>query len=351
MVDLSKRTVSLDDIVFDTFGGSPRYVPLSIADDELIVRLMDAIEPILQPVYGDVDALPWLKDEHLVMGYLAGGGAYAYPVNILNFHEIVNDDIGGQPLLVTYCPLCFSGIVFDRVVDGEELTFGNTSALYQSDMVMYDHQTGSYWFQVGGEAVVGTLAGRRLKLLPSTVMEWRLWKSLHPDTRLLAGTASSPDKFASSKYARDISSGLQDRVNREEFVFPVSKELLDPRLPAGEIVLVVEASGSTKAYPLDQIVESAVNDEIGGEPVVLLSLNGNRGASAFSPLVQGRKHTFEFLEGRQAFADRETGSIWNLGGKSISGPHAGFQLDRLNTRRAFWFSVATAFPGIDLYEP
>ena len=103
----------------------------------------------------------------LVVACSAGGEAFAYPINILNFHEMVNDTTGGIPLLATYCPQCFSGVVFSREVDGQTLTFGNTSALYQSDLVMYDHQTGSYWFQVGGEAVVGTLTRARLEPLPS----------------------------------------------------------------------------------------------------------------------------------------------------------------------------------------
>ena len=97
------------------------------------------------PSYGAANALPCLEDDDLVLGYVAGDEAFAYPINILNFHEMVNDTIDGVPLLITYCPLCFNGVVFSRVVDGETLTFGNTSALYQSDLVMYDHQTNSYW--------------------------------------------------------------------------------------------------------------------------------------------------------------------------------------------------------------
>ena len=93
------------------------------------------------PAYGALDALPWLDDD-LVLGYESGDDAYAYPINILNFHEIVNDTIGGVPVLITYCPLCFSGVVFNRELDGQALTFGNTSALFQPDLVMSEHQTG-----------------------------------------------------------------------------------------------------------------------------------------------------------------------------------------------------------------
>ena len=120
-------------------------------------------------------------------------------------HEIVSDVIEGVPVLVTYCPLCFSGVVYSRELDGRLLTFGNTSALYQSDLVMYDHQTGSYWFQVAGEGVVGPLTASRLDLLPSTTVSWGEWRRLYPETRLLTGFADSATEsvFADSRYGRD----------------------------------------------------------------------------------------------------------------------------------------------------
>ena len=141
-------------------------------------------------------------------------------LNILNFHEIVNDTIGGVPVLITYCPLCFSGVVFSWEVDGETVTFGNTSALYQSDLVMYDHQTRSYLFQVAGEAVVGTLTGSWLKPLPSAMMPWGDWKALHPEIRLIIGAEGS---------------GYQDRINDGQFAFPVDEDKLDGRPGGGRV--------------------------------------------------------------------------------------------------------------------
>ena len=116
----------------------------------------------------------------------ASGQAFAYPIKFLNFHELVNDEIDGVHLLVTYCPLCGSGVVFDRRVGDEVLVFGNTSALYNSDLVMFDHATGSYWFQTGGEAIVGEKTGTRLIPLASFFMQWSQWTELHPDTQVLA---------------------------------------------------------------------------------------------------------------------------------------------------------------------
>jgi len=143
-LDRSIHSVPLDQILFDTFGTTrARFVPLSEISDALQTDLKDAITPVALPAYGALDALPW-PDDDLALGYESGDDAYAYPINILNFHEIVNDTIGGVPVLITYCPLCFSGVVFNWELDGQTLTFGNTSALYQPDLVMSDHQTVSY---------------------------------------------------------------------------------------------------------------------------------------------------------------------------------------------------------------
>jgi hypothetical protein len=111
-VDLSSHSVPLDDVHFDTFDGGS--VPLSESTPELRARLLDAIPPIDRPVYGDVSAGDWLAPNDLVVGYVAGGETYAYPFKILNFHEIVNDEIDGVPVLISYCPLCRSAIVYDR---------------------------------------------------------------------------------------------------------------------------------------------------------------------------------------------------------------------------------------------
>ena len=231
------------------------------------------------------------------------------------------------------------------------LTFGNTSALYQSDLVMYDHQTGSYWFQVAGEAVVGTLTGSRLKLLPSTTMSWGEWKRLYPDTRLLTGTVRSPKSFAQERYRRGFSGDFQDQINEGRFIFPVDREMLDVRLDIGEIVLTVEVGDAATAFPLGIIGDGAVNHQVGGQPVVVFARAGSRAVGAFSPVVGGQKLTFDYRADGESFFDRESGTRWDEAGRGVSGPLAGTQLQRLDTRRAFWFSIAIALPEVEVYLP
>lgn len=311
--------------------------------------------PVERPVYCAPNALPWLTYEHLVIGYEPGDEAFAYPINILNSHEIVNDFIGGVPVLIAYCPLCFRGVVYNRDVDGETLTFGNTSALYQSDLVMYDHQTGSYWFQVAGEAVVGTQTGSRLKALPSATMPWGDWKSLHPGTKLITGAEGSETTFTADQYASGFGVGCQDRIDDGQFVFSVDDDKLDERLSAGEIVLTVEVGDDMTAFPLGAIGDGAMNAEVGGVPVVVFTAFSGRSVGDFSrsPVpgsTSGPTLTFDYRDG-EAFVDRETGNIRDFAGRVQGGPLTGSRLERVSTHRSFWFAVAISFPGVEIYIP
>ena len=347
-MDTSLHSVPLEDVVFDTFRGG--FIRLPNATEEVIEALRDAIRPIYQPRYDGPEGGRWLQPGDLVIGYRGASAAYAYPVKMLNFHEIVNDVIDEVPVLVTYCPLCASGVVFDRRLDGETLVFGNTSALYENDLVMFDYRTGSYWFQSGGEAIVGTLTGSRLKPLASAILPWQSWLDLHPQTRVLSrdqGFEVVPN------YDRDlspISGGEDDEYLSPEviFPFPITIEKLDPRLRPTAVVISVAADGQEKAYPLEQLGDRVVNDVIGEEPVLVISQEGPFGL-AFSRRVDGRVLTFDLQDDR--IRDLETGSRWDLVGRSVAGPLAGEELQPLPTRRGLWFTIALAIPEIPLYQP
>ena len=342
IVDLTTHSVPLEEVVFDTFDG--RSVRLDVASERLIERLRDAIKPIYNPGYGDANGLPWLRDSDLVIGYMSESGAYAYPIKVLNLQELVNDVIDGVPVLVSYCPLCASGVVYSREVEGRALLFGNTSALFQSDLVMFDHQTGSYWFQVLGEAIVGTMTGTRLTPLPAMTITWGEWRRLHPDTRLLV---SDGGVAFGSRYASDPFAGYGESLDSGRFPFPVSEERLDSRLRASEIVITAEVDSGVKAYPIRLIGDSAVNDQVGGQPVVIFS-RGSTG-SAFLATVSGDQLTFQLKDG--LFVDQQTGSTWDDAGRSVAGPLKGASLEPVPSRRAFWFSIAGAVPGLELYLP
>ena len=342
VVDTSIASVPLDQIAFDTFDGS--FVRLADATDELILFLQDRIPPLDNPEYVGADEVDYLHPNDLLLGYSPGEEHYAYPFRILNFHEFVNDELDSIPVLISYCPLCRSGIVFNRRLDGQTLSFGNTSALYENNAVAYDRETGSYWFQVAGEAIVGPLTGKRLKPLPSVTTTWEEWKSLHPDTLVL-----STNTGYNRPYSRDRFAGFENRVNRGRFFFPISEAALDPRLPLGSHVLVVMVQSGVKAYPLDDLGDAAVNDVIGGEMVMILSKASGPSGAAYLSELRGRSLTFRLQEGR--YIDEETGSTWNLAGRAVAGELEGENLKPVPTLFAFWFSAVVTHPGIELYSP
>jgi len=166
--DTSRHSIPVDEI----FSGGPKK---------------DGIPALSQPEFVAANKADiFMKDDDRVLGLARNGQVKAYPVKILNWHEIVNDTIGKQGVVVTFCPLCGTGMVFDGKINGKNLTFGVSGLLYQSDMLLYDRATDSLWSQIKGEAVTGPLMGARLKLLSSTQTTWAQWKKNHPETLVLS---------------------------------------------------------------------------------------------------------------------------------------------------------------------
>lgn len=345
-VDIFGGIVPPEDIVFDTFdGGSVR---LPDAPQATINRLFNAIRPVYVPVYEGPESGAWLSDSDFVLGYESETQAYAYPVKFLNFHEIVNDEIDGIPVLITYCPLCASGVVFDRRIEGDIHVFGNTSALYQSDLVMIDHETGSYWFQTGGEAVIGPHSGTRLETLPSVMMPWSDWLALHPDTLVL----SRDQGFGtpSSRYDRDPFNNYAQSVDAGRFAFPVDESRISGSLRLAEIVLSVRVGEVEKAYPVGRLGDDAANDTIDGTPVAVFAQQNGPSAAAYSPVVNGTTLTFSGSE-PGLYVDEQTRTTWDFTGTAISGELAGERLMPLPARRAMWFSISIDQPDIEIYFP
>ena len=355
-VDTSIRSVELADIVFDLFNGS--NLSFAEASEGTILRLVDRIPPLdsgreqlpaeVRERIGTVryfsteeaETAEYLWDTQLVLGYIADDGqAYAYPTNILNFHEIVNDTLGGRPVLISYCPLCRSEVVYDRRVGGRVLSFGNTRPLYQSDRVMFDRETNSYWFQVPGAAIVRPLTGERLTALPSGMAPWAVWRADHPDTLVL----SAETGFART-YAADPLANYEFYVSEGNPFFPLDREFLaDARLRREERVVGVDINGEARAYPLRALGTAAVNDTVGGLRVAVFIDAENRSGAVFDPVIDGRLLTFRW-DGT-AFLDAETGTRWDRRGRAVDGPLAGQHLNALPSRTALWFSYLSAFPG------
>ena len=330
--DFSKHSVPLSEF---QSGGPPR----------------DGIPPIDEPKpTSQADAEDWLSEREPVLVVEVGDQVRAYPVQILVWHEIVNDSLGGRPIAVTYCPLCNSSLVFDRRVGGRKLTFGTTGNLRRSDLVMWDRQTESWWQQLSAEAVVGELTGTRLKVLPSQTLSWADFKRIHPSGDVLSRDTGAQRDYGSTPYVG------YDRPDTEPFLFDGET---DDRLPPKERVVAIFTEDETVVVPFSRLArEPVVQTEAGGLPVVVFykrgvvspfdepSITGSRDvgtAAAFDTRLDGRRLSFERRDG--SFVDRETGSRWNIAGRAVAGKLAGERLDPVRHDQQFWFALAAFVPG------
>ena len=199
----------------------------------------DGIPSIDNPKFVSADeANKFLNDNELVLGINLNGDKKAYPFQILVWHEIVNDVVGNKPVAITYCPLCGTGIAYERTIDNEPVEFGVSGLLYNSDLVMYDRKTDTLWDQINGRAIVGELTGTRLKQVPIDTVTWADWKKIHPTTKVLSRDTGFIRSYGKQPYG--------DYDTSTSIYFPVENE--DLRLHPKEIIFGIEIDGKYKAY-------------------------------------------------------------------------------------------------------
>lgn len=313
----------------------------------------DAIPAITEPSFGsdwaDADAAP-LLDTNDVVGVVRDGEARAYPLRILNWHEIVNDEFGG-PLLVTYCPLCGSAVTATREAAGEETVFGVSGLLYKNDLVMYDQATESLWSQIEARAIDGPLTGDRLDLVPSTLTDWEEWKATHPDTTVLL---PPPRSFTITDapprdYDRDPYGGYD--TNRR---IGIGGSYDGPLHPKTQVLGVVRG-GVAKAYPLPAVLDAGgvVNDRVADTPVVVAVSRRDEGTLVgYERRVDGEPLTFAWTgEGETARLVAGDSSWDPLTGSATDGPLAGTTLASASERSPlFFFAWQSFFPETTVYE-
>jgi len=207
----------------------------------------DVIPSIDNPKYISVEkADEWIDDNELVLAIIHKGVKRVYPLQILVFHEIVNDHIAGDALLITYCPLCGSGIAYESLINGKEVEFGTSGKLFNSNLVMYDRLTESYWTQIEGKAIVGELTGLELTEISIDTVRWDEWKTEHPDSEIL-----SRETGHLRPYGRDPYGGYYENSN---VFFPVENE--DNTIHPKTVIFGVEVDGVFKAYKEDDLLKN-----------------------------------------------------------------------------------------------
>jgi hypothetical protein len=222
----------------------------------------DGIPAIDEPRFLPAGEVDFLEPQEPVIELVVEGEARSYPIQILMWHEIVNDVVRGVPVAVTFCPLCNTAIVFDRRLEGEVLDFGTTGNLRNSDLVMYDRRTESWWQQFGGLALVGEHTGKRLEKLPARIVSWREFRREHP-----AGLVLSRETGYERAYGQNPYGGYDD-IDTPPFFATANAD--DDRLPAKERVVFVERGEDAVAVPFSVLQErKALRVEVGGHRLVV----------------------------------------------------------------------------------
>jgi hypothetical protein len=313
----------------------------------------DGIPSIDEPKFLRPDEVGFLADDEPVLALEVGDEARAYPVQVLIWHEIVNDTVGGVPVAVTYCPLCNSAVAYDRRLGDRVLEFGTSGMLYNSALIMYDRQTESLWSHFTGEAVIGHLTGAQLEVYPVATVAWADWRDAHAD-----GLVLSRDTGVDRDYGRNPYPGYDD-VDSSPFLFEGE---VDGRLAAMERVVGIERDGDAVAVRLHTLDDEGVLEvEVGGttlvawvEPGAVSSLDAGSvaagrdvGASGvFAPVADGQRLTFARTD--DGFVDDETGSRWNVLGEAVEGPLDGMTLEPVAHLDTFWFAWAAHQPDTEI---
>lgn len=316
-----KHTVPLDQIVS---GGPPP----------------DGIPSIDSPKFVSViEGNKFLKETDKVVGINLNGDIRAYPLQILVWHEIVNDNVSGVPVAVTYCPLCFTNQVFKRTVNDTVIEFGTSGKLYNSNLVMYDRTSKSLWSQALGQAIVGSYSGVKLEEIPFDIAYWKDWKQLYPNSIVLSKDTGSVRPYGADPYG--------DYYTSPDILFPISNR--DSRLELKEIVVGFKNNGLSKAYKLQDIEKlKVINDRVDNKSITFFSLHPLM-ARLFDSSVDGQPLIFQYNSTSNSITDKKTGSQWNFEGKSIQGPLKGKELLRLSFDEGYWFEWVVFHPETKVY--
>jgi hypothetical protein len=332
---------------------SAEVLPRPLVDPDQIISggpPPDGIPPIDEPRFVPAAQVDFVDSTEPVLALEIAGEARAYPIQVMIWHEIVNDTVGGVPVSVTYCPLCNTAVAVDRRVGDRVLSFGTSGKLYQSALVMYDRQTESLWSHFTGQAIAGVLTGAELDNFPVATIAWRDWLAAHPD-----GLVLSRQTGFDRDYGRNPYPGYDD-VDNPPFLFQGE---IDGRLAAKTRVVGVGLDAQPTAVRLDALLDQGVIAfDLAGRPAVAWALPGTSSALDDTDVTSGRDvgatgvfvathegQVLAFTRVDGGFSDEQTGSRWNVLGTAVSGPLAGAALEAVEHVDTFWFAWAAFAPS------
>ncbi len=335
--DFNKRSIDLSELLP---GGPPK----------------DGIPAIINPKFTTIKfASKYLDIKEPLIVVKLNNIVKAYPLQILLFHEIVNDKFANTPVVITFCPLCYSGIVYNAKVNGFDLKFGVSGLLRNSDLVMYDQLTESFWQQFTGEAIVGEMLGKKLQVLPSQIISFQEFKKNYPYGIILSNKTGYNRPYGKNPYRN------YDNIETTPFLFTGKK---DNRLPQNEKVIGIKIKNIAKAYPYSITQKKKIIlDEVANQQIVIFHLQGTLSSmdklnikdskdvgatGVFIPRIDTLLLSFELINNK--IIDKQTGSTWSITGKATKGKLKGSQLEQIPHGDYFAFAWFAFKPNSKVYN-
>ncbi len=310
----------------------------------------DGIPALENPEMISVNEVVGLTDDELVVGVVFDGEARAYSHQVLDWHEIINDQIGIHPYAITYCPLTGTAINWSRNIGGEITTFGVSGLLYNSNLIPYDRKTDSNWSQMLNRSVEGSLIGQSVNILPAIETSWGTWKKMYPNTLLVSNNTGHDRPYGSYPY---IATGNVDYRSDPYLIFPVARE--DDRLHRKERVLGIQDVGNIHIYRFEDFAGgvSLKIDNLSASKLVIAGSTDFNFLRAFrASLEDGTDLDFTAMAGEELpnLMTDQLGNTWDIFGQAVSGPNLGETLIQPKSYIGYWFAWVAFNPEIEIIE-
>jgi thiol-disulfide isomerase/thioredoxin len=323
-------------------AGEPAQGHSRVSDRMRGRELAAELPPLENPEHRSVARATHMRDEDLVLGVVVSGQARAYPWWIVKNYHVVNDTIGGTPVVIAFCEQCSGGAAFRRQHKGRTLSL-DVAGVYNGTIILKDRDTGTLWAPFSGRALEGPLAGQKLHRFPLVFTHWDDWSVRHPDTDVVWASPSARGGHGSWYTAGKW--GIVSEMG-------LTIENWDSRLPENTLVYGIENGERAKAYPLSSVRahQGVVNDAVGSTPIVVVA-RGITEAAGFERTLKGQVLSFRpSSDPRGVMTDAESGSLWSLEGEAIGGVHRGARLKPLDGYSVEWHVWSAYNPRTDVLE-
>lgn len=305
----------------------------------------DGIPALLEPQFTLASDANYLDDNDLIVGFVVGDQARAYPHKILDWHEIINDQVGDVNIAVTYCPLTGTGIGWNRDLNGSTTTFGVSGLLYNSNLIPYDRQTDSNWSQIRLDCVNGNLKGTQIETFALVETSWKTWKEMYPSTIVVSNNTGHNRDYERYPYG-------SYRTNNDYLIFPLANS--DSRLSNKDRVHGIVSSGDAKVYPQSLFGDSVlvIQDSFNDKSYVIVGNQADNFVVSFlRDPGDGSSLSFSPVQNQYPIVmTDEEGNMWDVFGTALYGPRMGTQLLHARSFIGYWFSFAAFYPQVSIYE-